>query len=171
MPRISEIAKWAPLSSSLGLLVWLACLPAEAGEHLGQSELLSRSRAVVEVDVHFQGDREVSLDHVRWLAGKPSSAPNIRTRRHRCITTRGDLKLWLRSYPKFPARTRRLWRRLVRRRGYHAVLFWGSRLPTDARWQPYCEGEVMNLLHTDVHPDFRRWRKRLLRRLSALQTP
>lgn len=138
---------------------------AFAGEVLTQKQLVEQSRAVAEVEVGFRGSDRLNVKVVRWLAGGPPRDTKVRLDRGFCLPTRANLRAWLRSERGYPRATRTLWERLSKRAGYRAIVFLGDKRRRELTYEPYCALEAMDLAHTDQHPAFGRWLKKLLGQL------
>ena len=131
--------------------------PALAGEYLKPAELAAKATAIAVVDVKLtRANRPPSITLVRTLRSPPSPGainPDPVTWLSQCLADRKDLKHWLHRYPKWPAR--KLWKTALARTSYQAVVFLAAPHHTpSAPLAPTCGIEAMDLLHTNLHPNY-----------------
>jgi hypothetical protein len=141
----------------------LAVRPAAAGEYLEPAELVGRAAAIAVVEVKLsRGKQKPSVQVLRTLRSPASGAaiapdPSWLSL---CLADRKLLQRWQHQHPKWPAR--KLWKQALGKGGYQAVAFLAPS-PHDpgGPLQPTCGVEAMDLLHSDLHPDYASYLKQI----------
>ena len=149
-------AAMAVLSVSLVL-----CGPARAGEYLQPAELTARAETIALVDVALapaKGKPAITVQ--RTLRGVAEEVKPAASWLSLCLPDRKELKRWLKRFPRSP--TRQQWQEAAARSGYQAVVFLTERpAARGGGLGPFCGDESMDLLHTDLHPEYTSYLKRI----------
>jgi hypothetical protein len=142
---------------------------ARPGEYLQPAELTAKAQVIALVDVQLGTAKGKS-------AGKSAGKPSITVQRtlrgsagdvkpgaswlSLCLPDRKALEQWRQRFPKSPARE--LWQEAASRAGYQAVVFLVAQpAARGGGLGPFCGVESMDLLHTDFHPEYGSYLKRI----------
>jgi hypothetical protein len=140
---------------------------ADAADALNPAVLTARAKAIALVDVKLgKGKERATVTLVRTLRGEAADLKPGAGWLSPCLPDRKDFTQWLRRHPKSPERT--LWKEAAEKPGYQAVVF----LAEGGRGlSPFCGGEAMDLLHTDLHSEYPSFLKRIEALVGAGSSP
>ncbi len=146
------VRKSVPTTSAVALAIVGAMGVAQAGENLSLEELAGRTVGTAVVHVDLQGEGTLKL--IEILRGAlPADFEASPSWTNLCLPRRRILRRWQTEHAKWAAKT--LWRRALARGQYEAVVFIKK---YDDGFRPHCGVEAMQMLHTDLHPDYAAYR-------------
>jgi hypothetical protein len=150
-------------SVALGAAVtWmLGAATASAGEKLSVEQLVDRASGAAVVKVRLGRGREAdTVQLVQLLDGLPPDTKAEKSWFGLCLPDRKSLRGWTVQYSKWPARVH--WRRALARGHYTAVVLVGK---LGNELGPECGVEAMQMVHTDLSPDFAGYQKQVVTEL------
>jgi hypothetical protein len=148
----------ATIAGTAAALVMLSS-PARAGEYLQPAELTARAEAIALVDVALEPAKGKPAITVQGaLRGSAAELKPAASWLSQCLPDRKELKRWLKRFPKSPERKH--WEEAAAQPSYKAVVFL-TEGPRGGALGPFCGVESMELLHTDLHPEYGSFLKRI----------